>query len=62
MHPMSVFITLLKKSALTAKMHRIVGIDVTCSPKADSAKVEQLYGNVNVGDHYYNLIFDMYKI
>lgn len=53
---------LLKKYALTAKMHRIVGIDVTCSPKADSAKVEQLYGNVNVGDHYYNLIFDMYKI
>lgn len=43
-------------------MHGIVGIDVTCSPKADSAEVEQLYGNVNMGDHYCNLVFDMYKI
>lgn len=43
-------------------MHGIVGIDVTCSPKADSAKVEQLYGNVNMGYHYCNLVFDMYKI
>lgn len=62
MHPMTAFIVLLIKYALTAKMQGIVGIDVTRFPKADSAEVEQLYGNVNMGDHYCNLILDMYKI